>query len=248
MLKIELDDAKLWLQILEAIKDIVEETIFIATPNELTLRAMDSAKVAMVDLRLPSMFFANYQTEKEEVKIGFSIVDMVKTLKGIKKGYRLTIDVTEDNLLKLTFLGKGTHVFEFPLLDITTETLPTLKLKFDSKIKIETDLLYDTVKNLEKFSDYLIFKAYPDKFVINARSEKGRANSEFTRDDLIAIEVEKESITGYSTEYLLNILGKSELSEVTILEFSTKNPLKVTYPLVNEGEFVYYLAPRTEIE
>jgi|BEDMetMinimDraft_2_1075160.scaffolds.fasta_scaffold00278_15 proliferating cell nuclear antigen len=248
MLTIEFEDAKSWIELLEAIRDIVEEAFFVATPEGLSLRAMDSARVAMVDLKLPSVYFSNYNIEKEEVKIGFSISSMVKILKGMRKGYKLTLELGEENLIKLRFIGKGYHTFEFPLLDIEGENIPSLKLKFDAKIKIETKVLMDAVENIEKFSDYATFKVESEKFMIYGKSEKGRATSEFSKEDLIELQFENEAISSYSTEYLLNILGKDNLSEITVIEFATKVPLKVTYNLENEGELVYYLAPRTETE
>jgi proliferating cell nuclear antigen (pcna) len=248
MLSIEFEDAKNWIELLEAIRDIVEEAFFIATPEGLSLRAMDSARVAMIDLKLPPPYFSNYNIDKEEVKIGFSVSDMVKVLKGMRKGYKLALEVGDENVIKLRFMGKGYHTFEFPLLDIEGESIPSLKLKFDVRIKIETKVLMDAVENVEKFSDYATFKVESEKFVIYGKSEKGRATSEFSKEDLIELQMEKEAISSYSTEYLLNILGKDDLSEITVLEFATKVPLKVTYNLVNEGELTYYLAPRTEVE
>lgn len=248
MLKIEFEDARNWLDLLDAIRDIVEEAVFIATQEGLSLRAMDSARVAMVDLKLPVVFFPDYKIEKEDVKFAISVADMIKSLKGTKKGYKLVIELGEENLLRLSFIGKGKHVFEFPLLDITAESLPSLKLKFEAHIKIETDIIGNAIKNLEKFSDYVTFRANSEKLILSGRSEKGRAASEFLKDELISLEVENESVASYSTEYLLNILGKSELSEVTLLEFGNRVPLKVTYGLAGEGEISYFLAPRTEIE
>lgn len=248
MLKLEFEDAKNWLDLLDAIRDIVEEAVFVATQDGLSLRAMDSARVAMVDLKLPVVYFSDFQVEGEKVNFAISVADMVKTLRGIKKGYRLIIELSEENTLRLNLIGKGRYVFEFPLLDISPESIPALKLNFEVLLKIETDVLGNAIKNLEKFSDYVVFKATSDKLILGGKSEKGKATTEFLRDELIALEVTKESTSSYSTEYLLNILGKSELSEVTTLEFGTRMPLKATYQLTGEGEVSFYLAPRTEIE
>jgi len=248
MLRIEFEDAKNWLELLDAIRDIVEEAVFVATQEGLTLRAMDSARVAMIDLKLPVVYFPDYKIDEEKVNFAISVADMVKSLKGIKKGYRLIMELTENNTLKLEFLGKGRHSFEFPLLDISPESIPSLKLNFEAHIRIETDILANAIDNLEKFSDYITFKASSDKLVLTGRSEKGKATSEFLKDELISLEVVRDCISSYSTEYLQNILGKSKLSEVTALDFGTKMPLKATYILAGEGEVSYYLAPRTEVE
>src|SRR5579875_293505 len=246
MLRIEFEDAKNWLGLLDAIRDIVEEAVFVATQEGLSLRAMDSARVAMIDLKLPVVYFPEYKVDNEKVNFAISVADMVKSLKGIKKGYRLVMELTEENTLRLEFLGKGKHSFEFPLLDISPESIPSLKLNFEARVRIETDILANAIDNLEKFSDYITFRASNDKFVLTGRSEKGKASSEFLRDELIGLEVTRECVSSYSTEYLLNILGKSELAEVTDLDFGTKMPLKATYMLSGGGEVAYYLAPRTE--
>lgn len=248
MLRIEFEDAKNWLDLLDAVRDIVEEAVFVATQEGLSLRAMDSARVAMVDLKLPVIYFPDFKVDEEKVSFAISVADMIKSLKGIKKGYRLVIELGEENLLKLSLIGKGRHVFEFPLLDISAESIPSLKVNFEASVKIETDILGNAVKNLEKFSDYVTFRATSEKLILTGRSEKGRAASEFSKDELISLEVSKDVVSSYSTEYLLNILGRSELSEVTTLEFGNRMPLKTTYTLAGEGSISYYLAPRTEIE
>ncbi len=248
MLRIEFEDAKNWIDLLDAVRDIIEEAVFVATQDGLSLRAMDSARVAMIDLKLPVIYFPDFKVEGEKVSFAISIADMIKAFRGIKKGYKLTMELSEENTLRLNLLGKGRHVFDFPLLDISPESIPALKLNFEVLVKIETDIIGNAVKNLEKFSDYVVFKATKDKLVLSGRSEKGKATSEFLKDELIMLEVTRESISGYSTEYLLNILGKSELSEITILRFGNRMPLAVTYQLAGEGEISYYLAPRTEVE
>lgn len=247
MLRIEFEDAKNWLDLLDAIRDIVEEAVFTATQEGLSLRAMDSARVAMIDLKLPVVYFPDFKVEEEKVSFAISVADMVKSLKGIKKGYRLVLELKE-NILRLEFIGKGRHAFEFPLLDISPESIPSLKLNFEAHVKIETDIIGNAIKNIEKFSDYIRFKATSDRLVLHGKSEKGRASSEFLRDELISLDVIKECEASYSTEYLMNILGRSELSEVTSIEFGNRMPLKATYTLAGEGEVSYYLAPRTETE
>jgi len=250
LLKLSLEEPKTFISILDAISTVVDEAVFTANEEALTLRSLDSARSAMVDVKLPKQFFTEYEATGQ-TNIGIRIKDLIKIAKLGKRGVtQFVLEVPEgSNILKLTFIGKAsTRTFELPLLDLTFEQIPVPKVKYEATIKIVTDELYDAVKAVSTFSDHVEFKATREKFIVSSGSEKGKGVSEYTKDQLIDLNVEgEEVISAYSSNYLLDMVAYSELSEVLEISFASRKPAKFYYSLINGGELTFYVAPRSEV-
>lgn len=250
LLKLSLEDPKIFVAILDAISTIIDEAVFTASEEGLTLRSLDSARSAMVDVKLPKQFFTEYEVSGQ-VNIGVRVKDLIKISKLGKRGTtQFQLEVPEgSNIIKLTFIAKSSmRTFELPLLDLTFEQIPVPKVKYEATLKIVTDELYDAVKAVSTFSDNVEFKATKDKFVISSGSEKGRGVSEYSRDQLIDLSVEAEEVvSAYSSNYLLDMVAYSELSEVLEVSFASRKPAKFYYSLINGGELTFYVAPRSEV-
>jgi proliferating cell nuclear antigen len=126
LLKLSLEDPKTFIGILDAISTVVDEAVFTANEEALTLRSLDSARSAMVDVRLPKQFFTEYEATGQ-TNIGIRIKDLIKIAKLGKRGVtQFQLEVPEGtNILKLIFIGKAsTRTFELPLLDLTFEQIP----------------------------------------------------------------------------------------------------------------------------
>lgn len=250
LLKLSLEEPKTFISILDAISTVVDEAVFTANEEALTLRSLDSARSAMVDVKLPKQFFTEYEATGQ-TNIGIRVKDLIKIAKLGKRGVaQFRLEVPEgSNILKLTFIGKAsTRTFELPLLDLTFEQIPVPKVKYEATIKIVTDELYDAVKAVSAFSDHIEFKATKEKFIVSSGSEKGKGVSEYTKDQLIDLNVEgDEVISAYSSNYLLDMVAYSELSEVLEVSFASRKPAKFYYSLINGGELTFYVAPRSEV-
>lgn len=248
MLKLVIQDAKLWSKITDAITEIVDEGVFRATEDGLVLRSMDVSRVAMVDLKLPRAFFSEYECTGTH-DIGFRFSEIKKLLKrSAKKGVSLGIEAPDEGgKVIFTFIGNGRSKIEFPLLDLLFEELPTPRVELEAKFKAVTQHLITAIKQISLFADQARFEAYNDRIIIKYETEYSRGEITYTRDELIDLEVEEEGVAAsYSIEFLESMLKHKDLSEVVNFEFGSRKPAKITYLLINGGELTYWLAPRTE--
>ena len=55
-----------WKTVMQSVSAVVEECTFSASPEGLSLRAMDPSRVALLDLEWPSAAFEKYQCDGEQ--------------------------------------------------------------------------------------------------------------------------------------------------------------------------------------
>ncbi|RLI05057.1 proliferating cell nuclear antigen (pcna) [Candidatus Bathyarchaeota archaeon] len=249
MFKIVIPDSKAWKNLMNAISTLVEEASFDITPEGVKLRAMDPSHVAMVDFEYPKTAFQEYVCS-EPTKLCVDIGDMLKLMKRVESGETLELSLdTETSKLVMKLTGKYTRRFSLPLLQPTTTEMPTPKLTFDAKIKMDADCLSDAVNDIAVVSEQIKFEANPEKFVLSGLGETGNVVVEFekTNNAILEFQVNGEAKALYGISFLQDMVkAGTASSKVSTVEFSTDKPVKIDFELPLQGKLTYYLAPRIE--
>lgn len=248
MFKAVFSEGKIWKDIIESISVLVDEGVFIASPNGIRLRAMDPSRVAMVDLELPASAFETYQCDGE-VPIGVNFDDVKSIVKRAKSDEKLELEISEARL-KIKLIGKLTRTFSLPLLDLGKEELSVPKITFSANAKLLASSLEDAIKDAEVVSDFVKLIAEENSLKIVASGDRGEVEIEITKDsgELLSMELKEPSRALYSLSYLKKMMSASDLSDVCALMFSTDMPLRLDFNMAMGGKITYYLAPRMEAE
>ncbi|MCR6668427.1 MAG: proliferating cell nuclear antigen (pcna) [archaeon YNP-WB-040] len=247
MFRFSLSEIKVWRSVIDAISEIIDEANFVATPNGLSLRAMDPSHVAMVEVELPKSFFDEYNCEGN-INIGVNLDEFRKILKRGSAKDKMSLEVTSDRKLKITFSNKAERNFSIPLLDIAGEEIASPSLEFNVHSRLASEVFEDAIKDASLISDYVKISAEGDVLKISASGERGDVEVKLSEasGSLIELNVKEPSSSTYSLNYLEDLVKASSASEILVLEFSTDMPLKLSFELPNEGRITYYLAPRVE--
>ncbi|KYH37128.1 MAG: DNA polymerase [Candidatus Hecatellales archaeon B24] len=249
MFRIVLSDARAWRKLLEAISTLVEEATFDIKPEGLYLRAMDPSHVAMVDFEYERDTFQEFECP-EPSKICVGLGEMLKLLRRVGSGETLEMSLdTAANRLTMKLTGRYTRRFAIPLLQPSTSELPTPKLTFDARVKLDADHLRDAILEVSNVSDQVRFTASQDKLSLVGESETGRVEIDFERDNpsVYDFNVQGEVKALYGVGFLEDMVkAGSESSKLVSVEFSTDKPVKLDYELTPKGRLTYYLAPRIE--
>lgn len=248
MFKAIFSEGRIWKDIIESISVLVDEGVFIASPNGIRLRAMDPSRVAMVDLELPASTFESYQCDNE-IPIGVNLDDMKSIVKRAKSDEKLELEIVEARL-KIKLIGKFTRTFSMPLLDLGKEELSVPRITFSVSTRLLTSALEDAIKDAEVVSDFIKIIAENDLLKIVASGDRGEVEVEITKDsgELLSMELKEPSHALYSLNYLKKMMAASDLSDVCTLMFSTDMPLRLDFNMAMGGKITYYLAPRMEAE
>ncbi|RLF16368.1 MAG: proliferating cell nuclear antigen (pcna) [Thermoprotei archaeon] len=237
-------DAKLWRYIIQALSTMIDEGVFVFTPEGVRLRAMDPSRIAMVDFEMPSVSFEEYSCD-EEVKAGVNFDVLKKVVKRASSKDKIELEVGEGKL-KVKLKGKTSRSFSIPLLDLGYEELPSPKVSFNVQARMLSDALEDALKDAELVSDHVLIQANEDELTIQASSDKGEASATFSKDNLLELHVKEPSRARYSLSYLTDMMKAADAADIVELQFSTNIPLSLTFDLPGGGKIQYWLAPRVE--
>ncbi|HIJ98374.1 TPA: DNA polymerase sliding clamp, partial [archaeon] len=102
--KAVIDQPDLLRDSINAVSTLINEAVFKVTKSGIELRAMDSANVSMVEMRLLASAFRSFDVDKE-TEIAVNIGDLTSVLKRAKSTDSLTLEL-KDNQLHIEFSGE----------------------------------------------------------------------------------------------------------------------------------------------
>jgi len=251
MFKLKMSDAKLLKDMITAISILVDEGTFKIEPENVTLRAMDPSRVAMIDFEWSKTVFDEY-TCTEPAKICINISELLKLIKraGREEVVELSLD-EKTARLQVKITGKYMRDFNMPTLEAAEEEVPTPKIDFNVKAKATTEGLRQAIEDAQLVSDHVRIQADPEKLVLNATGDLMGATIELQKgsDTLLDLEVKESSKATFSLSYLSEIIkAASATSEIVTLELSSDMPVKLDFQQIKEGKLLFYLAPRIETD
>ncbi len=237
-------EAKYFKNIVDALAKLVDEVAIKVNEEGMHLKALDPARVALIEVYLPSTSFLTYEIEDEEY-IGISMANLSKLLKRLKKGDQLEISARED-MVSLTIHATIKRMYKFRNLEVQAPEIPEAQLEFDVEAQVLADTVKQAIKDAEAVGDTVELEAKDDQ-ALYIRGKGGTfAETRITRDmpALIDLVVKNPAKSAYSIEYLKYVLSLTQIAEATTIKFSTDAPLYLEFALTGEGRVKYLLAPK----
>ena len=249
MFEAKLTEAGFFKNLIASLQIIVDEALFNLSPEKILFRAWNSSRVAMVNCTLPKSSFEDYTCD-QPTKVCLSLREISKFLKGTKGNEPLEISVARNDLITLRVMGEYQKVFNLSTLAIKEEeelSLPSLT--FNAKLRITTSCFKQMVEDVATMSDHVRIKASENDLTFDGVGDFGNVELTLAKgsETLLNFEVAQVSSASYDANILSQIIKEaSSCADVVTLEFSTKLPLKLDFELPQQGELVYYIAPRVE--
>ncbi|MBD3303666.1 proliferating cell nuclear antigen (pcna) [Candidatus Woesearchaeota archaeon] len=229
------------------ISELVHEARFKLTKDGVEMIAMDPANVAMVVFKLLSSAFTEYEIDKE-TEIAINLANFKQILRRAKANDVLSLELTNENKLKITLKGKSTRTFSLPLIEIEETEQKVPNLSFPVVISTATSVLNDAIDDADIVSESVTFSAEPDKMMVSAEGDLSKASIDIPADDLTKITSDTKAAvkSKYSIEYLKKMMQGSKLADEVNIHFSQDYPLKLEYKVVDKVLLSFILAPRVE--
>jgi len=246
-MKLVLADATLLKDSISVISDLVNEARFKVTKDGLDLVAMDPANVAMVIFKFLSSSFTEYEVEKD-MEIGVNLTNLRQILRRVSASDIVTLEVTEENKLKVQLKGKTKRTFSLPLIELEEKEQRIPNLTFPVAITAKSTLLNDAVADADIVAESVSFAAEAGTFTISAEGDLSQAHIEAKNDDDTKIKSETTAKVKakYSIEYLKKMINASKLSDNVEIFFNQDYPLKLEYKVMDKLLLSFILAPRVE--
>lgn len=228
------------------ISDLVNEVRMRVNSDGIEIVAIDPANVAMVEYKLLSSAFVEYETTGEQV-LAISLDGLKAVMRRIKPHDVLTLKLDEEkNRLDLSVKGSNNKTFHLPLLHIDDEEQKLPNLQFGAKVNLSAANFDDAVEDMEIVAESVSLVASGNLFTVKSEDNLKAAKVEIPGSEEVSILSDdgEEISSKYSIEYLKKMTKAAKLAETVSLNFGQDYPLRMEYILLDKMKMSFVLAPR----
>ena len=226
------------------ISTLIDEVKFTITPEGMTLRAVDPAHVAMIELKIGAKAFESYSASATEIGLD---LDKVKTV--LKLAGQGDIVAMEEDESKGRFIFRiGNITRSMNLVDTSSMNDPKVpQLALSANAVMSVDQLLKGIRAAESISDHISLKASPEAFELSCEGDTDDSNLKLKGPDLESLEVPSEVQSLFPLDYFSNLIKAIPAGTMIRVELDSDYPVKLVFGLANgEAGVVYFLAPRIE--
>ncbi|MBI2546867.1 MAG: proliferating cell nuclear antigen (pcna) [Candidatus Aenigmarchaeota archaeon] len=245
MFSAKLSDAKLFVNAISTIGELIDEGVFNITKDGINLVAADRAMVAVVDFKMASSAFDEFQVDADQ-KIGLNITNMLSVLKRIGADDKMSLNL-QGSKLEIKLEGKSKRRFVIPLLDISQEEIPPIQqLDFPVKVEVKPQILESGIEDADVISDAVMMEALKDKFVMRAEGDVSKAELELERgnENLLNLEAASEVKSRYPLDYLKKMMKAAKIADNVTIWLGQDYPMRLEFKSGDKASLSFVLAPR----
>ncbi|TLZ54489.1 MAG: DNA polymerase sliding clamp [Methanobacteriota archaeon] len=220
-------------EVVDVISTLVDEAKFNITKDAVSVKAVDPAHVAMVDLSLEKAAFESYRADDGELGLD---MDKVKEVLKLAKSSDV-ISITHEEEKNRLVLTVGNTTRRMSLVDTAGMSDPKVpSLNLPAKVTVRADELRQGIRASESVSDHIALTAGPDGFEIVSEGDT----------DTVSHKVPKELLEELSAKEA-NMVKAISSAQTVRLYLGSDYPVKMEFKIAGgKGEVKYLLAPRIE--
>jgi proliferating cell nuclear antigen len=243
-------NAKVKSEVLKGIIDVtsplVNEVKFNISPKGITLRAVDPAHVAMVDLEVNNKAFEEFKAT--EMELGIDMDKLGSIMRLSSSGDMVSLDYDEEsNRLIVTI---GNLIRKMGLIDTAGMPDPKMpSLNLPGKVVLKASELSQGVRASEAVSDHLALTIDKELFELFAEGDTDTVNLKLPKDLLVELTTSSKCKSLFSIDYFSNMIKPVKGEDPITIMIGNDNPIKVEFDIADsKGHVIYLLAPRIESE
>ena len=243
-------NAKVKSEVLKGIIDVtaplVNEVKLNISSKGISLRAVDPAHVAMVDLVVNKKAFDEYKADDQELGIDIDKLGSIMRLSSTGDTVNLEYDEKANRLI----VTIGNLVRKMALIDTAGMPDPKMpNLNLPAKVMLKASELTKGVRASESISDHLALSINTDSFELFAEGDTDTVNLKLSKDLVEEIKTTEVCKSLFSIDYFSNMIKPVKSDEVITIMLGTDNPTRVEFDIADKkGHVIYLLAPRIESE
>jgi len=243
-------NAKVKSEVLKGIIDVtsplVNEVKLNISPKGISLRAVDPAHVAMVDLNIKDKAFEEYKASDMELGIDMDKLGSIMRLSS--SGDMVTLEYDENSNRLIVKIGN--LVRRMGLIDTAGMPDPKMpNLKLPAKVILKAAELNQGVRASEAVSDHLALTVNKENFELFAEGDTDTVNLKLPKDLLVDIKTDSKCKSLFSIDYFANMIKPVRGDDPITILIGNDNPIKVEFDIAEKkGHVTYLLAPRIESE
>lgn len=230
--------------LIEATSTLVDEVKVHVEPEGLSLKAVDPAHVAMVELNLRAAAFQEYKADAMEMGLDLEKFKEVLKLAAGEDEVEMDFDPTAHRLV----MRIGNVTRRMSLVDTSGMSDPKVpKLDLPAKIVIMPAELERGIRASEAIADHVALVADKDTFELLAEGDTDQVHLKLDKSMLAELKVSERSKSLFSLDYFANMVKAAKGANGISLNLGNDYPVKIEFDLAGgNGHVTYLLAPRIE--
>ena len=243
-------NAKVKSEVLKGIIDVtsplVNEVKLNITQKGISLRAVDPAHVAMVDLQVKDKAFEEYKAT--EMELGIDMDKLGGIMRLSSSGDMVSLEYDEDTNRLIVKIGN--LVRKMGLIDTAGMPDPKMpNLNLPAKVVLKASELSQGVRASEAVSDHLALTVNKDDFELFAEGDTDTVNLKLPKDLVVDLSATSKCKSLFSIDYFSNMIKPVRGEDPITIMLGNDNPIRVEFDIAEKkGHVTYLLAPRIESE
>ena len=257
MFEARLTQGKIFKQVVDAIKDLVQDANIDCTDEELSIQAMDSSHVSLVHVTMRSDGFDHYRCDRA-LSLGFNSANMSKILKCSGNDDVITLKA-EDTADALTMMFESPNQdriadFELKLMDIESEPLGIPDTEYKCTIRMPSGEFQRIIRDLQVLGDTCVISCTKEGVRFSVSGDIGNGTvlvrngaGGGKEEEEVSIDMHEPVELTFALRYLNFFTKATALGNRVILSLSPEVPIVVEYPIGDDtGDVKFYLAPKID--
>jgi proliferating cell nuclear antigen len=238
--------------LIEAMKEILTDTVFEFTPEGIKICTMDSTHTILIHLRLDSGKFEKYHCDGRRL-IGMNMLNLNKIIKTINNNDTLTMFMNNDNCnvfgIQIENNEKNTRrVTYMNLLDLENNNMEIPSATFNSVITLPSNDFQKICRDINGIAEYIEIKNVNNKLILSCSGDFCSHEITIADSDQVTVEHSEnmsEIFQGvFNLKYLVMFTKCTNLSNTVELYLKNDYPLIIRYTVGSLGEIKLCLAPQ----
>ena len=232
--------------IIDVTSPLVNEVKLNINANGISLRAVDPAHVALVDLNIKKDAFEEYNAKNME--LGIDMDKLASIMRLSSSGDIVEINYDEDSNRLILKIGNLTR--RMGLIDTAGMPDPKMpNLDLPGKVVLKASELTQGVRASESVSDHLALTLDKNDFELYAEGDTDTVNLKLPKKLLMDLKTNSKCKSLFSIDYFSNMIKPVHGENPVTIMIGNDNPIKVEFDIADKkGRVTYLLAPRIESE
>ena len=250
----------------QSLKSFSEHTNIQFDNERMYIQTMDSARISILEISLPTKWFCKYKCDVSVVLgINASIIYKILSSKEKNQSIRLQYKSGGDKLNIHMCSPEGVSAsgfdrhFEAPLMDIEDEYLNIPTIEYQMEMSLPSAIFSTMIHQLRGFGESLDIRCNEDNIRFTANTqESGSMSVDIRMDDLIEFSIEEgcQLDMSFGLQFLQSVCSYSKISKTVNVKIHSEYPIRIEYPLyligqnteVECGYIHFFLAPKIKDE
>jgi proliferating cell nuclear antigen len=243
-------NAKVKSEVLKGVIDVtsplVSEVKFNINSKGISLRAVDPAHVAMINLEIGNKAFEEYKAD--DMELGVDMDKLAGIMRLSTSGDMVSLEYDEKGNRLIVKIGN--LVRKMSLIDTAGMPDPKMpNLDLPAKAIINASEINRGVRASEAVSDHLAVTINKDNFELFAEGDTDTVNLKLPKDLLVELNAKDSYKSLFSIDYFSNMIKPVKGEDNVTIYLGNDNPVRVEFDIADKkGHVQYLLAPRIESE